>query len=167
MKKIYFCLNYIDVPDICLTYEETEQDLIKGKECIYTTSMSHFSFDLIEQGYDIYLCYQDKKVKIEPHMDLSGNGEPCKDLRFGHNIFKMFKAGIFNPLIGYLNKEIKDYFNNQPIITRSKGIDYQLIPSGEELIAKAYKDSEESGREYKKIVDYVESILENQRSNYE
>lgn len=31
-----------------------------------------------------------------------------------------------------LNKEIKDYFNNQPIITRSKGIDYQLIPSGEE-----------------------------------
>lgn len=32
-----------------------------------------------------------------------------------------------------LNKEIKDYFNNQPIITRSKSIDYQLIPSGEEI----------------------------------
>lgn len=32
-----------------------------------------------------------------------------------------------------LEKEIKDYFNNQPIITRSKGIDYQLIPSGEEI----------------------------------
>lgn len=39
--------------------------------------------------------------------------------------------------------------------------------TGDELIAKAYKDSVESGREYKKIVDYVESILENQRSNYE
>ena len=39
--------------------------------------------------------------------------------------------------------------------------------TGEELIAKAYKDSGESGREYKKIVDYVESILENQRLNYE
>ena len=63
--------------------------------------MAHFSFDLIERGYDIYLCYRDKKVKIEPHMDLSGNGEPCKDLRFAHNIFKMFRAGIFNPLIGY------------------------------------------------------------------
>lgn len=101
MKSIYFCLNCIDVPDICLTYEETEQDLNKGKECIYTTSMAHFSFDLIERGYDIYLCYRDKKVKIEPHMDLSGNGEPCKDLRFAHNIFKMFRAGIFNHLIGY------------------------------------------------------------------
>ena len=32
-----------------------------------------------------------------------------------------------------LEKEIKDYFNNQPIITRSKGIDYQFIPSNEDI----------------------------------
>jgi hypothetical protein len=32
-----------------------------------------------------------------------------------------------------LEKEIKDYFNNQPIITRSKGVDYQLIPSNEDI----------------------------------
>lgn len=31
--------------------------------------------------------------------------------------------------------------------------------TGEELIAKAYKDSKLSGREYKRVVDYVESIL--------
>ena len=31
--------------------------------------------------------------------------------------------------------------------------------SGEELISKAYKDSEESGREYEYIVKYVERIL--------
>ena len=31
--------------------------------------------------------------------------------------------------------------------------------TGEKLIAKAYKDSELSGREYKRVVDYVESIL--------
>lgn len=30
--------------------------------------------------------------------------------------------------------------------------------TGEELVAKAYKDSEESGREYERIVNYVESI---------
>ena len=34
-----------------------------------------------------------------------------------------------------LKKEIKDYFDSQPIITRSHGIDYQLIPSAE-VIAK-------------------------------
>ncbi len=32
-----------------------------------------------------------------------------------------------------MNKEIKDYFDNQPIITRSKGVDYQLIPSGKDI----------------------------------
>ena len=31
--------------------------------------------------------------------------------------------------------------------------------TGEELIAKAYKDSEKSGREYERVVKYVESIL--------
>ena len=31
--------------------------------------------------------------------------------------------------------------------------------TGEELIAKAYKDSELSGREYKRVVGYVESII--------
>ena len=31
--------------------------------------------------------------------------------------------------------------------------------TGEELIAKAYKDSELSGREYERVVNYVVSIL--------
>ena len=33
--------------------------------------------------------------------------------------------------------------------------------TGEELITKAYKDSEISGREYKIVVNYVESMLQN------
>ena len=37
--------------------------------------------------------------------------------------------------------------------------------SGEELIAKAYKDSERSGREYERVVKYVESILEEENNN--
>ena len=37
--------------------------------------------------------------------------------------------------------------------------------SGEELIAKAYKDSEKSGREYERVVNYVESILKEEDNN--
>ena len=33
--------------------------------------------------------------------------------------------------------------------------------TGKELIEKAYKDSELSGREYERVVKYVESILKN------
>lgn len=32
-----------------------------------------------------------------------------------------------------LEKEIKSYFDSQPIITRSKGIDYQLISTGVDI----------------------------------
>ena len=53
----------------------------------------------------LYLCNKDKRVKIEPHMDLYGPGEPCKDLRPEHNIFKMFKAGLFNELLGIKEEE--------------------------------------------------------------
>lgn len=35
--------------------------------------------------------------------------------------------------------------------------------TGEELIKKAYKDSEKSGREYERVVRYVESILADER----
>lgn len=37
--------------------------------------------------------------------------------------------------------------------------------SGEELIAKAYKDSEKSGREYERVVRYMESILKEENNN--
>lgn len=37
--------------------------------------------------------------------------------------------------------------------------------TGKELIEKAYKDSELSGREYKRVVDYVESMLKEMLNN--
>lgn len=37
--------------------------------------------------------------------------------------------------------------------------------TGEELIKKAYADSEKSGREYKRVVRYVESILADEQKD--
>ena len=37
--------------------------------------------------------------------------------------------------------------------------------TGEELIAKAYSDSQESGREYERVVKYVESILKDEQQD--
>lgn len=39
--------------------------------------------------------------------------------------------------------------------------------TGEELIKKAYADSEKSGREYERIVKYIESILADEEKNKE
>ena len=38
-----------------------------------------------------------------------------------------------------LEKEIKDYFDSQPIITRSKGLDYRLIPTGVDIAKHFYE----------------------------
>lgn len=115
-KIIYFCVDIKSKNRLIIEYSKdkyddlvccfpesyygTENCIKTFVDIIVTTSLAHLSFDLINKGYDIYLCFKDKKVRIKPHMDLSGIGEPCKDLRFGHNIFKLFKAGIFNQLLG-------------------------------------------------------------------
>lgn len=39
--------------------------------------------------------------------------------------------------------------------------------TGEELIKKAYQDSEKSGREYERVVRYVESILADEQKEQE
>lgn len=36
--------------------------------------------------------------------------------------------------------------------------------NGEELIKKAYADSEKSGREYERVVNFVQSILEDDKN---
>lgn len=38
-----------------------------------------------------------------------------------------------------LEQEIKDYFDSQPIITRSKGVDYRLIPTGVDIAKHFYE----------------------------
>lgn len=43
------------------------------------------------------------------------------------------KGYISKIQVNNLKEEIKRYFNEQPIMTRSKGVDYKLIPSAEKI----------------------------------
>lgn len=82
----------------CFDYYETERALHQGYSYLVTLSMAHFSFDLYRNGYEIYLCYKDKQIKIEPHMDL-GDGSN-KDIKPTNNLLKLFLAGTFDKLLG-------------------------------------------------------------------
>jgi hypothetical protein len=118
-KKIYFCVDYASFANIkqefnrlnipyneCDNYHTTKVFLKYRSHCIVTNSIAHLSFDLIELGYDIYLCYKDNRVKIEPHMQLNTDGSPCKDIRMAHNILRLFLAGVFDDILG-INKYIR------------------------------------------------------------
>ena len=104
-KEIYFLVdgliscnldNCLEGCKICTTYDSTEDAIKNGIAKIVTYSMIHFSFDLINEGYDIYLVNNGNKIQIAPGMP-----EIDKDLRFGHNIRKLFLAGVFDDLVKY------------------------------------------------------------------
>ena len=106
MKKIYFHVDEgsmpLELPDSkferAKSYLETSELLEEDVEEIHTTDMCHFSFDLIDMGYEIYLCYKKKQVKIEPGMTVTpGSG---KELRRPHMIRRLFIAGVFNEMLG-------------------------------------------------------------------
>ena len=105
MKEIYFLvdglipvnlLNCLEGCKICTTYDSTEDAIKNGIDKIATYSMVHLSFDLLDKGYDIYLLNDGNIVKITPHMP-----EIDKDLKRGHNIRKLFLAGVFDDLVNY------------------------------------------------------------------
>lgn len=90
----------LDTIGVSRNYDSTDGLLKLDLDEIITTSLAHLSFDLLDLGYDIYLCYKGKNVKVEPGMQLHIDGSPCKEIRRGHDIFKMFRAGVFNEILG-------------------------------------------------------------------
>lgn len=110
-KKIFFAVDGTTFMDIvekqafdvgrskeCFDYIGTEKAISQQYSFVVTLSMAHLSFDLYEKGYEIYLCYKDKQIKIEPHMDL-GDGSN-KDIKVTNNLLKLFLAGTFDKLLG-------------------------------------------------------------------
>lgn len=104
-KEIYFCLNrhtWENIPVACrydaMSYAETDKAIKLGCEHIVTMSLAHLSFDLIDLGYNIYLCYDNTTIQLFPHMDTGPGG---KDLHKHHNLFKIFHAGALDYLVKY------------------------------------------------------------------
>ena len=111
-KEIYFCVDNNTYQHLCDTlgggklcsvdYDLMERAIGRADR-IVTTSLAHLTFDVINMGYDVYLCYKDKKVKIEEGMQLSESGyclsEPscCED----SDILDIFKSGYFDKMLGY------------------------------------------------------------------
>ena len=111
-KEIYFCVDYNTYQNLCDTldgskwcsidYDSTERVIGKVNR-IVTTSLAHLTFDVINMGYDVFLCHKDKRVRIKEGMLLSESGyclsEPscCED----SDILDIFKSGYFDIMLGY------------------------------------------------------------------
>lgn len=97
MKEIHFHVDGKGIyePYQLLTrYADTEDAIDNGTPYIETTSMAHLSFDLLDQGYRIFVHKNNTIVEFKPGMDNPMN----KDIRRAHLILKLFMAGCFDEM---------------------------------------------------------------------
>lgn len=102
-KRIYFCLDYESFDKWHRAYrmtsfESTRDSIAHGESMIVTMSIVNMTFDLIDQGYDIYLCYKDMETKIEDNMTLP-NGMGLNS--YYDDLLESFLDGELDKLIGY------------------------------------------------------------------
>jgi len=114
MKRIYFCLDidsyYKQLQENrgaigYYDYKQTEHGIKKGLSPIVTYQIALISFRLIDDGYEVYLCYKDKAIQIKDELSLE-NGiwlhKPyCSD---DADILEHIDLGHFKTILG-IDKE--------------------------------------------------------------
>ena len=105
-------------------------------------------------------AYLHGNAKVCGDAQVYGDAEVCGDAEVSGN------AEVSGDAIISSDKDyiiFKNWWSSGRFFTWTRSNNMWMVGcfygTGEELIVKAYKDSEESGREYEKIVKYVESII--------
>lgn len=128
-KRIYFCIDPESYTKRMMAnrgasgyhdYLQTDYAIRKGVSPMVVSNMAFFDTDLIGRGYDVYLCYKQKSLKIEQKMAIpvswAGKDGPkvieeevlCDDLgvyikrpgrSFG-SLLEALVAGVFHEALG-------------------------------------------------------------------
>jgi len=130
MKLIPLDALVAEINRVLNSYDPNE--ITSGKYAL--VSLRDFLDTLEVKEVDLEKLIQKAFIYHESHGD---------DFRSDCQIETAFRAGFEDGFKckGYISKiqennlkeEIKRYFNEQPIMTRSKGVDYKLIPSAEKI----------------------------------
>ena len=109
-------------------------------------------------------------AKVYNNARIYGNAEIYGDAQvFGIAIVYSYAKILGNAIVTSHTDYIifKNWWSSGRIFTWTRSNNMWKVGcfygAGEELIKKAYEDSELSGREYKRVVDYVESILQDSK----
>ena len=118
-----------------------ENAVVYGNACVYRNAMV---YDNARVFGDAMVC---DNARVFGDAMVSGNAKVCADAEV---------SSIADYIV------FKNWWSSGRYFTWTRSNDKWSVGcfygSGEELIAKAYKDSETSGREYQRIVEYVETI---------
>lgn len=108
-KEIHFYKDYpYIVPEeiLYITHNGTKLAIQASVKVIHTTALTMLSFDLLDNGYRIFLHENERVLECKPGMDGTE-----REVRRAHNILKMVVAGVFDEYF-YENKTENDNESN-------------------------------------------------------
>ena len=115
-------------------------------------------------------CWVYDNAKIYDRAEVRGDAKVCGDAQVYENAKVFGNAQVSGSAEIKNNSDyivFKNWWSSGRIFTWTRSNNMWKVGcfygTGKELIEKAYKDSELSGREYKRVVDYVESILQDSK----
>ena len=92
-RKIYFYADEEYPEGTIHAYDSVSKAIYDSDQAeIHTTDLAHLSFGLIDIGFDIYVVRNGITLQFYPGMDCCVG----KDIRYGHNILRLFMGGLFN-----------------------------------------------------------------------
>ena len=114
------------------------------------------------------------RVKINGTVDIRGDVHICDDVCICGHVTINGPAKISKDAVVCNNDDyivFKNFWSSGRYFTWTRSNNKWSVGcfygTGEELIKKAYQDSEKSGREYERVVRYVESILADEQKEQE
>lgn len=104
MKKIYVFMD-LDIIEVYpgkyifpIAHDSVIREMKKGTDIIYTHDPCFFQFDILNDGYDVIAMRGNNGIVLSELLDAEARGKYGidKEIRWGHNAYKMFMSGAFS-----------------------------------------------------------------------
>ena len=156
--KVFGCAEVFGDAKVFGNTKVFDDAMIYGKSYVYDNAYVCGNVKVCGYAYvcgNVKLC---DKTKVYDNAKVSGDIKVCGDT----TIRGFAKVSSHSDYIVF-----KNWWSSGRYFTWTRSDNMWSVGcfygTGEELIKKAYKDSELSGREYKRVVEYVESILRDEK----